>query len=190
MAEFADTAALTAAVARGETRAAEAFCLQWTGHTMNCSRRLSKGDEQTALDTAQEVMLRVVRGLPKLRDEAAVAAWIQRTALTVTIDRVRKERRRSRHEQERATGEIDPGAGPPDHAETSDSLDWLTQELQSLDPRDRELVLGRFTSDATLHELGASVGLTGNAAHGRIRRQLDRLRGRARVHFRQDIKDT
>ena len=62
---------------------------------------------------------------------------------------------------------------------------WLRRELAALDARDRTLLAARFEEGKTLRAAGKAVGMTGHAAHGRIRRLLERLRRAAREVFRE-----
>ena len=63
----------------------------------------------------------------------------------------------------------------------------LAAAVFELPDRDRALILARFRGDRTLAELGRDFGMTGAAAHGRIRRGLVRLRG---ILSRSDTYDS
>jgi len=54
--------------------------------------------------------------------------------------------------------------------------EWLSTALAALDKQDHALLALRFARDATLDGVGHAVGTSGDAAHGRLRRLLSRLR--------------
>src|SRR5258708_26695625 len=57
------------------------------------------GNQDESLDILQEVWLRALPGLRKLRDPSAVRAWLYSIAHAVTVDRVRSRRARQRDEK-------------------------------------------------------------------------------------------
>jgi DNA-directed RNA polymerase specialized sigma24 family protein len=53
---------------------------------------------------------------------------------------------------------------------------WLQAQLGALPAADRELLLARFSRSISVAAAGALLGLGPDAAHGRLRRVLERLR--------------
>jgi DNA-directed RNA polymerase specialized sigma24 family protein len=104
---------------------------------------------------------------------------------SAAIDRLRRESRRARHEARAAGGRPQASAGDGGLAriEIEERIDWIRRELGKLSSRDRALLRERFEEGKTLREAGRAAGMTGHAAHGRIRRILVRLRGVAREVF-------
>ena len=98
---------------------------------------------------------------------------------TTTIDSLRREARRRRHERVAAQRRGVAAAGAGDWLETKERLQWLQSRLDELTVQEKELLFHRFGLGRSLRAVGAALGLSGNAAHGRIRRLLDRLRGSA-----------
>ncbi|HEX5052216.1 MAG TPA: sigma-70 family RNA polymerase sigma factor, partial [Planctomycetota bacterium] len=140
----------------------------------------SRRDEGFCLDVVQDVMLTVARKMPRLASEAAVGAWMTRTVLHAVTDRVRSEQRRRRREQlaDAAAGraaEHEPWHGLVEH----ERQQWLGACLDELPAPDRALLLARFGDATTVTAAGALLGLGPDAAHGRLRRVLERLRHRA-----------
>lgn len=179
------TAPLTGAIARGDEQAFAAFYEAWFDRAHALARSISRRDESFCLDVVQDCMMRVVRSLPALKTERAVQAWMARTVFTVTVDRVRQEHRRSRRERGAATPEgAHSRAHPLESAEEREQLDWIRDRLAELPEEDRYLVLERFRGDQTLQAMGESLGISPNAAHGRIWRTVQRLRRAAEEVFR------
>ena len=172
----------TAAIGRGDEAAFERFHAHWFDRSLALARRISGRDEAFCLDVVQDVMLRVVRGIPALRDERAVTAWMARTTTSVAIDHLRADQRRRRRERGGAQiGEEARGPGPGEQLLDKERSDWLRARIAELDDDERRLLAERFDADRTLEAVGAALGISGNAAHGRLHRLLRRLRDAART---------
>lgn len=179
------TAHLTGAIARGDVQAFAAFYEAWFDRAHALARSISRRDEAFCLDVVQDSMMRVVRSMPALQTERAVQAWMARTLFTVTVDRIRQEHRRNRRERKAAEPEAaHSSVHPQESAEEREQLEWIRDRLAELPEEDRHLVLGRFREDKTLQALGESLGISTNAAHGRIWRIVQRLRRAAEGMFR------
>lgn len=165
------TAALTGAIHAGDARAFEALYRAWYPRVVGLAIAASGRDESFALDVAQDTMLRVASGLPVLSSRAALAAWMHRTTLRVVIDRLRAARRRERREREASRPEA-AGAGP-DAGSTVRVLEHL---LADLPLSDFEALRARVIEDRTLNQTGLAMGVSGDAAHGRVRRAMEGLR--------------
>ena len=176
-----DTAALTRAAARGDAESFGVLYKRWFGRALTAAHRLTGRDEAFCLDVVQDAMLRAARRIPPLPTEAALGAWLCRVVHRAALDRLRAERRRTARERAAAPQSRSPAHTPthaPD-ATPSDSLDdeiaWLRARLRELPPDDLRLLGARFAHGHTLAQVGAALGITGDAAHGRIRRILNRF---------------
>lgn len=150
------------------------------------ARRITHRDEDFCMDVVQDLMMRVADKLPALRSQAALLAWMRRSLYTAAIDRLRAENRLGARERKAARrGEESPRRGPCDQAIRDEELDWLQREVAQLDADEKKLVLSRFADTATLEESGARIGINGDAAHGRLRRILRRLRAAGSAHLEE-----
>ncbi len=178
------TATWTAAIAAGDERAFARFYDAWFDAALALARTVARGDDALALDVVQDVMLKVVRKLPPLSSEAAVRAWLLRAIVSAVVDRLRAEQRRRRRElrvsSERSEGRTD---GPLELLVIAERQQWVQEQLARLPALDRELVLARFGDSAAVAAAARSFGLGADAAHGRLRRCLQRLRQAAREWF-------
>lgn len=77
----------------------------------------------------------------------------------------------------------EPAAGESEAR--SDERQWLQQQLAALDPRERELLVGRLDGGCTWVELGRQLGIPARQAQRRHDAALDRLR-RAALAWRQE----
>lgn len=174
---------LTARIRTGDGAAFATFYELWFDRLLAMACSLTRRDEAFCLDIVQDCLLRVVRKMPALATEAAVAAWLARALLRGAADRLRSEARRARREDAAAAQR-----GHADLASDAAVIDaerrrWLHARLAELPAADRDLLLARFHDGDTLADAGARFGLSGHAAHGRIRRLILRLKDAARGTF-------
>lgn len=179
------TAMLTRGIAAGDRDAFAMFYAQWFERVLLAARRLTRREEAECLDIVHDVMLKVVHRMVALADERALDAWMAKAILTTVLDRRRAEQRRRRREttvalHADAVSEPDAVAAALLHDER---IRWLRRELDGLPRREREAVLARFVGDRSFAELGRVLGISGDAAAGRVRRTLLWLARRAREVF-------
>ncbi len=173
---LAATAVLAQRIAAGDAVAFGHFYDLWFESACRIVRTVSRRDESFCLDVVHDAMLRVVKSIRGLRDEAAVHRWMVQTLTSTAIDRLRSEQRRARRESRWAEATDSSVADPVALAEAAERADWVQCRLAELEPDERQLLVARFGRDETLERVGQGCGISGDAAHGRIRRILTRLR--------------
>jgi RNA polymerase sigma factor (sigma-70 family) len=178
-----DVLALTTAIHGGDTAAFAVFYQAWFDRAFALARSLTRRDESFCLDVVQETMLRVVRALRPTPDATTLERWMKKVVHTTALDALRREQRRQRREQKSA-GEATSVVTDGD-LDLEDRLRWLEGELNSLSRADRALLEQRFVRGSTLESAGAALGLSGHAAHGRLRRLVEQLRSSARRIFHE-----
>jgi RNA polymerase sigma-70 factor (ECF subfamily) len=178
-ARHATDSELARRIAVGDEAAFTQFYRSWFAPTLALARAISRRDESFSLDVVQDVMLNVVKKLPAVRDDIGVRAWMTRAVANVVTDRLRAEARRERRERT-AHGERDQQTQEPWlRLVTDERHRWLVQSLAALPATDRELLAARFGSSSTVAAAATALGLSEDAAHGRLRRALARLRRQA-----------
>jgi len=181
-----DTSTLTAAIARGDVEAFGVFYESWFDRVHALARASTRRDESFCLDVAQDVMLRAVRSMRRFDDEAGLGRWLGRIVYSVAIDHLRREARRRRREE--AVAAERPGAVlEEDRGELEERVAWLRARLAELDGETRGLLELRFVLGRSFEEVGAALGISANAAHGRVRRSVARLREAARRFFGESV---
>lgn len=177
---------LTSAIARGDGEAFASFYESWFERAYGLARSFTRRDESFCLDIVQDSMLRAIRSLRAMPTEEALARWMARVVLTTAIDHLRRESRKSRRERQacaqRQTSYRENATLAP---ESQEQLTWLESELLQLPASDRRLLEERFLEEKTLAAVGKAMGLSGHAAHGRIRRLVEGLRAAARRVFHE-----
>ncbi len=179
------TGPLTAAIARGDAAAFGRFYEAWFDRAYALARAVTKRDESFCLDVVQDAMMRVVKSMRRMDDDASLARWMRRVIHTTAIDRLRRDLRRARRESAAAAAAAaaasDASALAAASGETPERIEWIRARIDEMPERDRALVCERFERGRTNEEAGAALGISGDAAHGRLRRLLERLRAAYRA---------
>ena len=166
----------TAAIAAGNREAFTRFYNSWFDHCLSEARRCTGRDENFCLDAVQETMLRVIRHLKPLEDDAALGAWLRATLRSACIDLLRRELRRQRRELSVARDGSGSATRSEIDRETRERIDWLRHELAALPPEAVRLLDMRYRMGWTLSRIASAIGLKPGAVDGRINRTLTRLR--------------
>ena len=131
-------------------------------------------DPQEAQDVAQEVLIKVFRGLPESRTDLNLPAWLYRVTVNAAFDQVRARKRRPVTVTDDAAGEPVAGADEFERAELSQRVESTLREL----PKRQQLALVlRDVHGLSVGETASVLGLTKGSA--------DVLLSRARAGFRR-----
>jgi RNA polymerase sigma-70 factor (ECF subfamily) len=160
---------------------AELVRLTWPA-TYRLAQRLT-GDDQHALDVAQEAYLRALRALPRFRGEARFSTWMYRVTANCASDHMARVHR-SRHEKLDTEGEGGPGDlvdQRPEHdpeawASSRDERAQLAAALMRLPWKLRQVVVLRDVYDLPHREIAERLGTSEAAAKVRLQRARKRLR--------------
>jgi len=179
--------AWTGAIARGDTKAFRAFYEAWFDRLLAMAQSFTRRDESSCLDVVQDALLKIARSIHPFADEEDLSRWIFRVVQTAALDALRREarckRREARAVAQRPANPNHRSSRERDPLELQEWKEWLRARLLALPATDRALLVERFENDSTLAQAGAAVGLSGDAAHGRIRRITRRLRALAEEFF-------
>jgi RNA polymerase sigma-70 factor (ECF subfamily) len=163
--------ALVDAARRGDRQAFEQLVrMTWAG-TYTLAYRLT-GNEEDALDVAQEAYLRALRGLPRFRGEARFSTWLYRVTANCASNHLARASRRQ-HTQ------LDPDG--MDEAKVCDRRP--EHALLRLPWRLREVVVLRDVYDLTNKSIAAELGISEAAAKVRLQRARKRLREDLVLHM-------
>lgn len=185
-----ETARLTLAIRAGDPAAFARFYATWFDRAFALARTLTRRDEAFCFDVVQDAMLRVIRALPCLDRQESLDAWMTRVVHTTALDRLRCEHRRVRRErlaaatraaETRGDG-VEQGRGAA-HLDLEEQAAWVEARLAEVTAVEKALIQGHFAAGSTFQQLGGSLGMSGHAASGRLRRCVERLRALAREAF-------
>jgi RNA polymerase sigma factor (sigma-70 family) len=109
----------------------------------------------------------------KLTREASLVGWLYRGTRFAARDLYRNETRRTQRERQ-AMEQLHPTPEtPPDWEQLRPALDDAMSEL---DETDRDAMLLRYFKNHDLRTVGATLGISEDAAQKRVRRAVERLR--------------
>ena len=146
------------------------------------ARRLTRSDEE-ALDTTQEIFLRVWRGLPGFRGEAKISTWV----FQIAWNHLRAHRRRMGRnlqfisegtdgDRELAMIARDPQADPERRAASVELLDRVEDALAELPEHYRVVVWLRDGEELSYREIADALDLPIGTVRSRLARARDALR--------------
>lgn len=171
-------------VAKGDRDAFEELYRAWFDRVLGMARGISGWDEGRAMDVVQDAMMRLIDRPPRVEFEAQLAVWMRRAVLSCVIDRERRQRRAVARERSVAErGGADEVKDAAQSAADAERLAWLETQLAEMPVGDRAILRMRFAEERSLKETGAAAGVSGDAAHGRIRRVIAVLRAKAKEMF-------
>lgn len=160
---------------------------------LNLIHRMT-GNDEVARDLAQDVWLRVHGHLDRFEARADVFTWIYRIAVNLTLNHLKKEKRRRWIDLlDRSVGEVlseeseDLVMATPTTAERQDRVveneeraRALWEAVQSLDPKYRVPIVLFHYEDQSYQQIADTMGLSMVAVQARIfrgRKQLAKILG-------------
>jgi RNA polymerase sigma-70 factor (ECF subfamily) len=167
---------LSEAIARGDPAALAEFYESRFDRLYTLARSFTGRDEAFCLDVVQETMLRIARRMRPMATDADVDRWTAAVLRSAATDLIRRDRRRQRRERATDVGSATSVLPRSISTQPREPAIALQAALSSLPPDDALLLRLRFQHGATLDQAGRAVNTTGDAAHGRIRRALRKLR--------------
>jgi len=169
--------ALLSQVALGSREAFEALYRGTSSQLFGiCVRVLTERSE--AEDALQDVFTTVWRKAAQFdATRASAIAWLAMIARNKAIDRLRSlPARKERTDIELAQELEDPGASPPQQAQTASDRVRLERCLDQLEPRRRALIRAAFFEGSTYEELATRLESPLGSIKSWIRRSLLQLR--------------
>ena len=146
------------------------------------ARRLTTSEEE-ALDTTQEIFLRVWRGLPGFRGEAKLSTWVFQIAWNYLRAHRRKMGRTLQiigedmtAAQELVDSAVDTGPDPERRARATELLDRVERALQRLPEHYRAVVWLRDGEDLSYQEISDALDVPIGTVRSRLARAREALR--------------
>lgn len=135
-------------------------------------------DEHFALDTVQDAMLRLARGMLPLNTAQEVDRYLRAVLRSCAIDRLRAELRRARRESAHAN--IPPHSDTFTHPSLTQHEE-LQRLINTLSLQERDTLITRVVRGVGLSTLAMLHHSTSTVMQGRIRRLLEHLRSETKL---------
>jgi RNA polymerase sigma-70 factor (ECF subfamily) len=167
---LADDAQLIAACRRGEARAMEMLYHQFKRRVFGMAHRIVGPSD--AEEVAQEVFVRVFRGLASFRGDSALSTWIYRLTVNCSLTHLARRGRRQEVSDEQLVEHAAPPEPERDHALAS-RIEAAMQEL----PAGYRAILVLHDIEGLSHEECAAIL---DCRVGTCKSQLHKARARMR----------
>ena len=138
-----------------------------------CRRELDNAD--AAEDVTQAVFLILARKAPTLGRNVVLSGWLFQTARFTARNARLTAQRRASYERKAAEALMDQQA-QTENKQWAEIEPLLNQSLAALKAADRNCILLRFFQGQSFAEVGASLGVSEDAARKRVTRALDKMR--------------
>ena len=138
--------------------------------------RQVSGDVHLAQDVTQSVFIDLARKAASFSSRTILTGWLYTSTRFSAAKAVRSERRRQAREQEAFTMQELSGQPTPE-PNWEELRPVLDEAMHELNERERNAVLLRYFEGRHLSEVGATLGLSEDAARMRVARALEKLRG-------------
>lgn len=155
----------------GEPAAFDALIARWHEPLWKYLRRLT-GDEDAAAEAVQDAWLRILRGMPRLRDAGRLRAWIFGIARRVVMDRLREKYA----EPARVSPDDVDLAAADDAIDLKEELALLQEELARLPVPEREVLVLFHLEELSLLEIAEVAGIPAGTVKSRLFRARRALR--------------
>ncbi len=155
----------------GEPAAFDDLIERWHGPLWAYVRRVA-GDEDGAREVVQDVWIKVLRGIPKLRDGSKLRAWLFGIARRTVMDRLREQYASP------IEAEIDIGDVPADTWSSHEQreLEQLEGALARLPAIERDVLTLFYLEDLSLSDIAETLGVPAGTVKSRLFRARRMLR--------------
>lgn len=175
---------ITTRIQHGDSQAFAEFYEQTFDVMFAHVRRVISCDEPTALDIVQTAMLKSIRLMKPLPNEASVNAWAAVVAKSVSYDWLRQKTRRREVDLNSSVSEPS-SSSEKSQIDLDARLQWVESELQDLSPDLRKMISFRYRFGWSLRRIAEKFGLKTGAVDGRIRRAMEGLKSKAESEYHE-----
>ncbi|MGH9749585.1 MAG: RNA polymerase sigma factor, partial [Candidatus Polarisedimenticolia bacterium] len=173
---------LAKAAGRGDLEAFRSLVDRHRARIFTLAARMVR-DRSEAEDMAQEAFIRIYRGLPAFRGDAAFATWMTRVALNTFYRYLRRRPREESLDRVDAGGEpidgaaetADPGAGPETAALDAQTAARVRRLAASLPQPFRAAVAVFYLQERSIEEAARQLGVSQGTLKSRLFRGREML---------------
>jgi RNA polymerase sigma factor (sigma-70 family) len=155
----------------GEPAAFDDLIARWHAPLWSFVRRLA-GSDEAAREIFQDFWVRVIRGIPKLRDGSRLRAWLFGIARRTAMDRLREQYARS----PAMDVDVEDIAADPSPLEDAENLEELERALVELPILEREVLTLFYLQELSLNEVADALKVPVGTIKSRLFRARRLLR--------------
>lgn len=122
------------------------------------------GNPDTALDVLQEVWLKVIRGIRKLKDPGSLKPWLYTITHGVAVDRIRRDYKRDKAEQAQLDGALDVEEPSFDGEDAA----AIHHALSRLGVKHREVLVLHFLQDLSIQQIAQVIACSQGTVKSRL----------------------
>jgi RNA polymerase sigma-70 factor (ECF subfamily) len=122
------------------------------------------GNQGSGLDVLQEVWIRAIRGIGKLKNPGSLRAWLYSITHGIAVDRVRKNYAREQAEKI----QLDQFQETEESSFASEDAEEIHRALGEIGLKHREVLALHFLEDLSIPEIAAVVGCSEGTVKSRI----------------------
>lgn len=164
---------------QGDEAAFETLIHRYENKVYTLCRRMC-GNEQDALEAAQDTFLALWRGIGSFRSDAALSTWLYRLTTNACIDHARREKRHggriSLDDEETGVTLTDPAPQPQEALEQQELQRLLREGIAALPAEYRQVLLLRESEQLSYAEIVEITELELGTVKSRISRGRRALR--------------
>ena len=154
----------------GERAAFDELIERWHAPLWRYLRRLL-GDSDMAAEALQEVWIRVLRGLPALREPSRLRAWLFTIARRTSMDRLR-----IKYSEPPAASIDDLDVAGQEEPDLAPDIEAMQQELARMPLVEREVLVLFYLEELTLEQIADVLGVPPGTVKSRLFRARRMLR--------------
>jgi RNA polymerase sigma-70 factor (ECF subfamily) len=154
----------------GERAALDELIERWHAPLWGYVRRLLD-DSDMAAEVLQEVWIRVLRGLPALRQPSRLRAWLFTIARRTSMDRLR-----IKYSEPPAASLDDVEVAAQEEADGAQDIEAMQQELARMPLVEREVLALFYLEELTLEQIADVLGVPSGTVKSRLFRARRMLR--------------
>jgi RNA polymerase sigma-70 factor, ECF subfamily len=135
------------------------------------------GDSVFAEDIGQEVFIKLYYSLPEFRGEAKLSTYIQRIAVNLTLNEIKRRKRFFSMFSQRGNNEMyEFEVADNDHEERREASEIVNKALQAMDPKFRIVITMRMLQGYSTKETAEILELPIGTVLSRLSRAQEQLK--------------
>jgi RNA polymerase sigma-70 factor (ECF subfamily) len=134
------------------------------------------GHSAEAEDIGQETFIRFYRALGSFRGESSVGTYLTRIAINLSLNELKRRKRRNLVFSTNPEEEITKAAAPVNDPDRDEKSEIIRQGLRRLEPKFRSVVILRLLQGFTTRETADILGLPIGTVLSRLQRAQKKLK--------------